>query len=567
MAEPARADLRYTAFLSYSHRDAAAAGRLHRRLESYRVPKRLVGTETPRGLVPQRLWPIFRDREELPAASDLSETVRTALAQSGALIILCSANAAGSLWVAEEIETFRKLHPDRPILAAILDGDPPDCFPAALRAFGQDGTWHEPLATDLRPKADGKHLGLLKLVAGITGLGLDDLVQRDASRRVRRITTLGTLALIGTLIMAALAVIAFEARQEAERQRAEAEDLVQFMLTNLHSRLKDVGRLDVMRAVNERAIAHYDMQISRGDGSVRTALQRVRVLQGLGEQDVLRADLTSAIDRFVQAYRITGDALSQAPGDPDRIFADGQSDYWIGRVHELRQEWPAARHFYQAYARAAERLIAGSPANPDYMMERAYAATNLGVVSLRGASDPVQAEQQFRLAVRWFEAASRARPGDETARIELANALGYLGDSYWLRRLWPQALAARQRQVEILEPLYRADPSRSNIFYRFALGQNGLARARAVLRDYRGSVTLLAEVLASARRLTARDPDNGEWRMLLAFVDCELLMGPFLPAGMNRVQLAGEFRDGMTWMRARGAPGLSQFERCERAVS
>ncbi|MEA3012314.1 MAG: hypothetical protein QOD42_2871, partial [Sphingomonadales bacterium] len=39
-------ELRYTAFLSYSHRDAAAAGRVHRRLETYRMPSRLVGTET-----------------------------------------------------------------------------------------------------------------------------------------------------------------------------------------------------------------------------------------------------------------------------------------------------------------------------------------------------------------------------------------------------------------------------------------------------------------------------------------------------------------------------------------
>ena len=140
MAEAARPEIRYTAFLSYSHKDSAAAGRLHRRLETYRMPKRLVGLETPRGPVPERLAPIVRDRDELPAATDLSETVRQALAESGALVILCSEDAAGSLWVAEEIRTFRALHPDRPILAAVIEGDPPDCFPAALRAFGEDGT-------------------------------------------------------------------------------------------------------------------------------------------------------------------------------------------------------------------------------------------------------------------------------------------------------------------------------------------------------------------------------------------------------------------------------------------
>src|ERR1051325_1548544 len=196
MAERPPDSPRYTAFLSYSHKDSAPAGRLHRRLETYRLPRRLVGTETARGRVPERLAPIFRDREELPAATDLSETVREALARSGALIVLCSPRSAGSLWVAEEIETFRRLHPDRPVLAAILEGDPPDCFPGVLRALGRDGTWHEPLATDLRPHRDGPRLGLLKLVAGITGVGLDALVQRDATRRVRRVTAVTAAAVI-----------------------------------------------------------------------------------------------------------------------------------------------------------------------------------------------------------------------------------------------------------------------------------------------------------------------------------------------------------------------------------
>ena len=142
MDEGEAGDPRYTAFLSYSHKDAAAAGRLHRRLETYRLPKRLVGTMTARGPVPERLWPIFRDRDELPAATDLSETVREALAQSGSLIVLCSPDAAASLWVAEEIEVFRRLHPDRPVLAAILErrsaatASPRPCAPTARTAPG-----------------------------------------------------------------------------------------------------------------------------------------------------------------------------------------------------------------------------------------------------------------------------------------------------------------------------------------------------------------------------------------------------------------------------------------------
>jgi hypothetical protein len=72
----------YRAFISYSHRDKAWGDWLHKALETYRVPSRLVGTRTAHGTIPRRLHPIFRDRDELPSAADLGRKVNEALAKS-----------------------------------------------------------------------------------------------------------------------------------------------------------------------------------------------------------------------------------------------------------------------------------------------------------------------------------------------------------------------------------------------------------------------------------------------------------------------------------------------------
>src|SRR5215471_14241860 len=58
-------EFRYRAFISYSHQDRAWADWLHRALETYRVPRRLVGRRTEIGIIPKRIAPVFRDREEL----------------------------------------------------------------------------------------------------------------------------------------------------------------------------------------------------------------------------------------------------------------------------------------------------------------------------------------------------------------------------------------------------------------------------------------------------------------------------------------------------------------------
>ena len=183
-------DMRYKAFISYSHVDEKHARWLQSRLERYRVPRRLVGTEGAFGEVPARLRPVFRDREDLSSASDLTTRLKEELEHSEFLIVVCSPASAGSRWVNEEIRSFRERGGEGRIVALVVDGDPGSessdgCFPLALLESG-DGGRREPLAADLRRYANGRQLALLKIVAGLLGIRLDLLRRRDAQRRFRR---------------------------------------------------------------------------------------------------------------------------------------------------------------------------------------------------------------------------------------------------------------------------------------------------------------------------------------------------------------------------------------------
>jgi tetratricopeptide (TPR) repeat protein len=561
MAEPARPEIRYSAFLSYSHKDSVAGGRLHRRLETYRMPRRLVGTSTPRGTVPGRLWPIFRDRDELPAASDLSESVREALAQSGALVVLCSPDAARSLWVAEEIETFRRLHPDRPILAAIVAGEPPDCFPAPLRALGRDGAWHEPLATDLRRGRDGAHLGLLKLVAGITGVGLDALVQRDAARRIRRVTAVTIGAVAAMLIMAALAWFALDARREAERQRAEAEALAGFMLTDLRERLREVGRLDIMRTVNARALAYHNKQLQLYHRP-EDQIMRARVLHAIGEDDIARGNLDSALVSLREAHRITTDQRARAPGDAQRLFDHARSEYWIGRVHELRQDWPAAERRFSRFAEATARLIETAPADPDYMMEVGWSAFNLGNAQL-ATGNAGAAQQSYEKAIHWFGRTARARPRDGEAPRAQANAYGGLADSFYARDMWRENLAARRSQYGIVEQLHRADPSNLQNAFRFALAQRAVGAALGKVNDAAGARRHILDAYEWSLRLSASDPSNVEWLLFKAQVGCEIYYRRLaLPERTTLDGLAADIRAVSSALQRRRDPRQAVISAC-----
>jgi tetratricopeptide (TPR) repeat protein len=228
----------YRAFISYSHRDKAVATRLHRTVESYRIPAKLVGTVTPVGTVPRRLAPVFRDRDELPASADLGGELSAALKRSMFLMVICSPASAKSHWVDQEILQFKRMHGDSRVLALIVGGTPygadmpgredEECFPRSLRfKLGPDGqlsdTPAEPIAADIRTDGDGRRLAHLKLIAGLTGLKLADLVQRETQRRMQRLAMVTTGAMAGMVLTGGLAIYANQRRIEANEQRVIAQ--------------------------------------------------------------------------------------------------------------------------------------------------------------------------------------------------------------------------------------------------------------------------------------------------------------------------------------------------------
>ena len=215
--------MRYSAFISYNHKDRAWASWLHRELERYRLPAALVGREGPWGRLDRRLPPVFQDREELAASSSLKDSVREALSEAASLIVICSSNSAKSHWVNEEVRVFNSLgRRDQIHCLLVPEGDEAtgtvrpeaELFPPALIELGA-----EPLAADARKSGDGKRNAFLKLVAGVTGVRYDELRQREHARRQKRLLTLAAAASIGFFLMTGLAVFALVSRAQAVHER------------------------------------------------------------------------------------------------------------------------------------------------------------------------------------------------------------------------------------------------------------------------------------------------------------------------------------------------------------
>lgn len=515
-------EFRYWAFISYSHHDARVAATLQRALETYRLPKRLIGRPTPLGAVPPYLKPVFRDREELQAGADLDATVREALAHSRYLVIVCSPEAARSAWVAREIVEFKKLHGDARVLALIAAGEPfasgipgreaDECFPGALRfSLGPDGRPDgaplEPMAADLRPRRDGLRLATLKLVAGMlgAGVGVDALVRRDDRRRIRRMAMVSAASVAAMAVMAVLTVMAVRARTEAQARRAQAEDLLEFMLGDLRRKLDPVGRLDALDAVGEKALAYYANQDA--DRLDATALgHRSRALHLIGEIREQRGNLDAALAAFRSAADTTAQLLARSPTDGKRIFDHAQSVYWVGYIDWRRGQAEAAERAFQKYRDLAQQLVRIDAANADWQLETAYASQNLGVVQLDRdrVADALKSFSETRDA---FARLAARRPA---VAFELADAYGWIAKTHEASGNYGAAIEAQQARLDVLRAM--PDAAKDKRVQRHGANASfELARLKLILGDAASAEVDARAAVAQADDLVAADASNLFW--------------------------------------------------------
>ena len=512
------------AFLSYSHDDEKDAAWLEESLETFRVPKRLIGQLTDMGPVPKKLTPVFRDRHELAAAADLGEEIEEAIAGSRFLVVLCSRTAAQSHWINEEIALFKRLHEDDRVLAVILDGEPfasdnPDtaaeeCFPPALRtrfdARGRPTSQRaEPLAADLRESGDGRRMGLLKTIAGMLGVGLDELAQREAQRRYRRMTIITAASLAGMIVTSGLAYTAIQARDEARDQRREADGLVGFMLGDLREKLEPIGRLDVLDSVGARVLAYYEKQ-DKSDLSDEALAQRSRALTLMGEMANARGDLDGALRRYREAMASTAEAVRRFPDNPQYLFNHAQIVFWVGYIDYQRGNLDRAATAFRDYRGLADRMIALAPNKPDYRLERIYADNTLGTV-LMDQRHYREAANLFQQLLEQTEALVAAYPENLDYQKQRSSALAWLADARENSGQIDEALAHRERQLELLKKMWAAHSGdvwikREELATRRSLTR--LFASRGQMREAFDQASTNSAVLAF---LMKTEPNNTEW--------------------------------------------------------
>ncbi|HIH0815950.1 TPA: tetratricopeptide repeat protein [Vibrio cholerae] len=364
--QPAVPTREYLAFISYRHADNKQQGRqwatwLHQALETYEVPADLVGKPNSRGeIIPERIYPIFRDEDELPAHANLANSITDALTNSRLLVVLCSPNAVASTYVADEIQYFKKLGHSNRIIAAMIDGEPnaswdvakqesgvsasAECFPLPLQFIvNEQGELTdqraEPIAADFRVNIHGQmHQGwtnaealrqhlksssslseseiktivasyqqqlqlmLLKIIAGVLGVPLGELTKRDQAyqleqQRKRTKRLRQWLSAVGVL-----AVMAVGASVYAWQQRSEAiaqRDKAEALLSNVRESLSFMNS-DLREIFVSYVPTDKRVEVMKQVDSLASALQQYSIVNNSKDQRQIAVALLEKADLLME---------------------------------------------------------------------------------------------------------------------------------------------------------------------------------------------------------------------------------------------------------------------------
>jgi eukaryotic-like serine/threonine-protein kinase len=546
MDTAAPSSLHYRAFICYSHRDQRWARWLHRALESYRVPRRLVGETTEAGTAPARLSPIFRDREELPSASDLSQKINEALEQSANLIVICSPDAAKSRWVDAEVRAFKRMGRAERIFCLIVGGEPDgsdqpgraaeECFVPALRfRFDSDGQPTservDPVAADGRADKDGKSDAKLKLIAGLLGVGFDVLKQREHHRRVRGLMAVAAAALLMMLIMTGLAIdaviarkAAVTAREAAERRQKQAENLVEYLLGDLNDQLRRVQRLDVLEGVDDKAMTYFQ-SLSTVDVTDQVLAQRVKALQKIGAVRADQGKLPAALESFRAASALAEELARRAPADVTRQADYAASLNWVGNAYWSQGDLGQAMQNFRQAIGLLEQASASRPADRELAKTLASARTNAGrVLEARGDFDG--ARRLYEDIRRAFESLRVEEPQNSRWQSELGYAYDNLGKVALEQGQLDQAIGAYRDVRRIKAALAAGDPKDFGAQEALLISDAILGRTLALCGAQAAALNHVRDAVNRAKSLTDFDGTQTPWRV--EWADYTRLLGGLL---------------------------------------
>jgi serine/threonine protein kinase len=303
-------------------------------------------------------------------------------------------------------------------------------------------------------------------------------------------------------------------RNQAVTARAQAEELMAFMLEDLTQGLERLGRLDLLDQVASQSVDYYD-SLPPDSGDRDALVRRSLALRNIGRVLLDQGELERARAAMEGSLALISRLAAEDPGSSELLAQEANRHLELGGVLQHTGDLDAAFVAHRQGVLLYERLLDQDPENPEGQRELARGLAGIGF-ELWARADFDAALASLARSVELLEALTARHPGDERAARLLLTSISRMGDVHRDRGDLGEAVALARRALALSKQQLAADPS--NAWHLVALSQSAASLGFTLWRtgDLEGALAAYREALETDRRLADQDPTNGTHQRNLA---------------------------------------------------
>ncbi|HEX5059278.1 MAG TPA: serine/threonine-protein kinase [Kofleriaceae bacterium] len=358
---------------------------------------------------------------------------------------------------------------------------------------------------------------------------------------------LTTISVGGTIAVRNIVAARDQAQREkqiAVTRKQAAENLIDYMFSDMKERLDAAGRLDMLAGLGTEVKRYYATLSHMPGGMPREdEIRMAEAIQLIGEAehksgkpDQALATWKGARDRLLE---VVGADKTENTRKLRRLIA--KLDYEAGVIHQERGKLEEAlAHFKNAQA-AFEQIKTEDPTSKVLMLETADCHDRLGdLLRLDGKID--EAFEQYMAGKNDREKAASQGNGKVSDEVlALSTSHFKLGSVFQNRGESGSAVDEYHHALRLRETLLEGQPD--HVRYQEGVLEvlRELAELERQLGDEKAAVDAYRRAVPLGNALTQRDPTNTEWQYQKGNLLSDL--------GFALID-SGEFKDGLTQIEA-----------------
>jgi serine/threonine-protein kinase len=304
------------------------------------------------------------------------------------------------------------------------------------------------------------------------------------------------------------------ARDEADARRAQAESLIDFMLSDLWEKLEPIGRLEVLDDVGEQATAYFSRVPPELYSDAELAA-RSKALYRIGDVRLDQGRLPEAQRAFDESLRLARALSVRDPDSEEWLFGLGQAEFWVGESQRRQGHLDQALERFQAYRDVSDRLAEADPQDPTYILEVGFSHANVGAI-LYTEGRYEQSLVEYAASLRAKELAVRLEPSSRARLSSLAEDHNKIGMSLRDLGRLDEAGDHFEKELEIRADLVSRQPENAALLHRLATTHHFMGELLHRRGDLSGAIRRFENHREILEPLSRGDPTNLTWRRSLA---------------------------------------------------